>query len=126
MHEHRSRDRSRGWTDHARPAGACVLLCLGPARARQIVAVDGQTPRVWAWRICGWVSGLPVRRLVRCATAAVLCCASTQMVLFDVQQRSVLAELATPFIKYVVWNADMTQVGRPACLPVRLSAFWCS
>ena len=33
-----------------------------------------------------------------------------QMVLFDVQQRMVIADLATPFIKYVVWSADMNHV----------------
>jgi hypothetical protein len=32
------------------------------------------------------------------------------MVLFDVQQRMVVADLATPFIKYVVWSADMNHV----------------
>ena len=30
--------------------------------------------------------------------------------LFDVQQRSNIAELSTPFIKYVVWSADMSAV----------------
>ena len=33
-----------------------------------------------------------------------------QVVLFDVQQRSNIAELGTPFIKYVVWSADMSSV----------------
>ena len=32
------------------------------------------------------------------------------MVLFDVQQRTNLAEISTPFVKYVVWSADMTHV----------------
>ncbi len=32
------------------------------------------------------------------------------MILFDVQQRTILAELSTPHIKYVVWNSDMSQV----------------
>ena len=32
------------------------------------------------------------------------------MVLFDVQQRTVLGELSTPFVKYVVWSADMSAV----------------
>lgn len=32
------------------------------------------------------------------------------MTLFDVQQRITLAELSTPFIKYVVWNSDMSSV----------------
>ena len=33
-----------------------------------------------------------------------------QVVLFDVQQRSTIAELGTPFIKYVMWSADMNAV----------------
>jgi coatomer protein complex subunit alpha (xenin) len=32
------------------------------------------------------------------------------MVLFDVQQRTTIAELTTPFIKYVVWSSDMNHV----------------
>lgn len=32
------------------------------------------------------------------------------MVLFDVQQRTVLGELSVPFVKYVVWSADMSAV----------------
>ena len=32
------------------------------------------------------------------------------MVLFDVQQRTNLAEISTPFVKYVVWSADMAHV----------------
>ena len=30
--------------------------------------------------------------------------------MFDVQQRSTLGELSTPFIKYVVWSSDMNHV----------------
>lgn len=33
-----------------------------------------------------------------------------QVVMFDIQQRSTLGELSTPFIKYVVWSADMNHV----------------
>ena len=33
-----------------------------------------------------------------------------QVTLFDVQQRTTLAELATPTIKYAIWNADMSMV----------------
>jgi hypothetical protein len=36
---------------------------------------------------------------------------AAQVILFDVQQRTVLAELTTPYVKYVIWNADMSQVG---------------
>ena len=32
------------------------------------------------------------------------------MTLFDVQQRTVLAELSTPYVKYVIWNSDMSMV----------------
>ena len=39
-----------------------------------------------------------------------LLCLATQVVLFDVQQRTALAELSTPYVKYVVWSADMSQV----------------
>lgn len=38
------------------------------------------------------------------------CVRNLQVVLFDVQQRHAIAELSTPYVKYVVWNADMTQV----------------
>lgn len=37
-------------------------------------------------------------------------CVCAQMVLFDVQQRTPMADLSTPFIKYVVWSADMDHV----------------
>lgn len=37
--------------------------------------------------------------------------AAVQVVLFDVQQRTVTAELTVPFVKYVVWSADMEHVG---------------
>ena len=33
-----------------------------------------------------------------------------QVVMFDIQQRTTLGELSTPFIKYVVWSADMNHV----------------
>jgi hypothetical protein len=33
-----------------------------------------------------------------------------QVVLFDVQQRIVMGELSTPFVKYVIWSKDMSQV----------------
>jgi coatomer subunit alpha len=33
-----------------------------------------------------------------------------KVILFDVQQRSVISELQTPPVKYIVWNSNMTQV----------------
>ena len=38
-------------------------------------------------------------------------CRPLQVVLFDVQQRTVAAELTVPFVKYVVWSSDMEHVG---------------
>lgn len=35
---------------------------------------------------------------------------SLQVVLFDVQQRTAVAELNCPFLKYAVWSSDMGQV----------------
>ena len=43
-------------------------------------------------------------------TGCLLCRSEDKMVLFDVQQRTVMAELATPFVKYVVWSADGSMV----------------
>ena len=33
-----------------------------------------------------------------------------QVTLFDVQQRTAVADLNTPFIKYIVWSSDMNHV----------------
>ena len=33
-----------------------------------------------------------------------------QVTLFDVQQRTAVADLSTPFIKYMVWSSDMNHV----------------
>mmetsp|Transcript_49934 Transcript_49934/g.159794 ORF Transcript_49934/g.159794 Transcript_49934/m.159794 type:complete len:1224 (+) Transcript_49934:158-3829(+) len=43
-------------------------------------------------------------------TGTLLCRAEDKVVLFDVQQRSQIAELSTPHIKYVVWSGDMNLV----------------
>jgi coatomer protein complex subunit alpha (xenin) len=39
-----------------------------------------------------------------------LCRAEDRVVIFDLQQRLVLGELQTPFVKYVVWSNDMESV----------------
>ena len=44
-----------------------------------------------------------------CASPELLPCAA-QVVLFDVQQRTVLAELTVPYVKYVAWSTDMEHV----------------
>eukprot|EP00798_Chlamydomonas_sp_ICE-L_P024536 gene24537-10141_t len=43
-------------------------------------------------------------------TGALLCRSEDKMTLFDVQQRTTLAEVTTPYVKYVVWNSDMSMV----------------
>jgi coatomer protein complex subunit alpha (xenin) len=43
-------------------------------------------------------------------TASVLLSTPTSVVLFDIQQQKVLAELTTPPVKYVIWSADGAMV----------------
>ncbi|KAL8129264.1 hypothetical protein V2J09_018419 [Rumex salicifolius] len=43
-------------------------------------------------------------------TGSLLCRAEDRVVIFDLQQRMVLGELQTPFVKYVVWSSDMENV----------------
>lgn len=43
-------------------------------------------------------------------TGQLLCRSEETVVLFDVQQRQQLGEVAAPYVKYVVWSADMTKV----------------
>ncbi|CAN0854504.1 Coatomer subunit alpha-1 [Linum grandiflorum] len=43
-------------------------------------------------------------------TGNVLCRSEDRVVIFDLQQRLVIGELQTPFVKYVVWSNDMESV----------------
>ena len=43
-------------------------------------------------------------------TGMLLCRGEEQIVLFDIQQRSVLAEISCPAVKYVSWSPDMSHV----------------
>lgn len=43
-------------------------------------------------------------------TASLLLSTATSVVLYDIQQQKTVAELATPLVKYVVWNHDSTMV----------------
>lgn len=43
-------------------------------------------------------------------TGNLLCRAEDRVVIFDLQQRLVLGDLQTPFVKYVVWSNDMESV----------------
>merc|ERR1719199_1434046 len=43
-------------------------------------------------------------------TGSLLCRSDDKVVLFDVQQRHAMAELSTPYVKYVVWTTEMDKV----------------
>jgi len=43
-------------------------------------------------------------------TGMVLCKSEDKMVMFDIQQKTVVGEISTPPVKYVVWNSDLSQV----------------
>jgi coatomer protein complex subunit alpha (xenin) len=43
-------------------------------------------------------------------TGNLLCRAEDRVVIFDLQQRIVLGDLQTPFVKYIVWSNDMESV----------------
>lgn len=43
-------------------------------------------------------------------TASLILSSATAVVLYDIQQQKVLAELTTPPVKYVIWNADGSSV----------------
>uniref|UniRef100_A0A0C9RN30 Coatomer subunit alpha n=1 Tax=Wollemia nobilis TaxID=56998 RepID=A0A0C9RN30_9CONI len=43
-------------------------------------------------------------------TGNILCRSEDRVVLFDLQQRIVLGDLHTPFVKYIVWSNDMENV----------------
>ena len=47
---------------------------------------------------------------IHAGTGTLLCRCEDKMILYDVQQRSTMAELATPSVKYVVWSSDMSLV----------------
>ncbi|KAL1114449.1 hypothetical protein V6Z11_D02G256800 [Gossypium hirsutum] len=57
-------------------------------------------------------SGLPVPTdaIFYAGTGNLLCRSDDRVVVFDLQQRLVLGDLQTPFVKYVVWSSDMESV----------------
>jgi len=50
---------------------------------------------------------VPTSDIFYAGTGNLLCRSEDKVVLFDVQQRSTLGELTTPFVKYIVWSHDM-------------------
>ena len=58
-------------------------------------------------------------------TGMLLCRCEDKVVLFDVQQRTVVSELPTPPVKYVVWNAAMTQVRQRYADSIRIVRHRC-
>ncbi|CAL8462821.1 g2355 [Coccomyxa elongata] len=59
---------------------------------------------------CAAPPGAPTDAIFYAGTGTLLCRSEDKVVLFDVQQRTAVADLSTPFIKYVVWSADMNHV----------------
>ncbi|TKY49936.1 Coatomer subunit alpha-1 [Spatholobus suberectus] len=57
-------------------------------------------------------SALPIATdaIFYAGTGNLICRSEDRVVLFDLQQRIVLGELQTPFVKYVVWSCDMESV----------------
>ena len=57
-------------------------------------------------------SSLPISAdaIFYAGTGNLLCRTEDRVVIFDLQQRLVLGELQTPFIKYVIWSNDMESV----------------
>ncbi|KAK8529965.1 hypothetical protein V6N13_102853 [Hibiscus sabdariffa] len=57
-------------------------------------------------------SGLPVPTdaIFYAGTGNLLCRSDDRVVVFDLQQRLVIGDLQTPFVKYVVWSNDMESV----------------
>ncbi|KAL0736204.1 hypothetical protein Bca4012_012414 [Brassica carinata] len=53
---------------------------------------------------------VPTDGIFYAGTENLLCRSEDKLVMFDLQQRLVLGELQTPFVKYVVWSADMESV----------------
>eukprot|EP00268_Persea_americana_P024120 TRINITY_DN2358_c0_g1_i2.p1 TRINITY_DN2358_c0_g1~~TRINITY_DN2358_c0_g1_i2.p1 ORF type:complete len:1219 (+),score=265.30 TRINITY_DN2358_c0_g1_i2:284-3940(+) len=57
-------------------------------------------------------SNLPIATdaIFYAGTGNLLCRAEDRVVIFDLQQRTILGDLQTPFVKYVVWSNDMETV----------------
>ncbi|KAK6946303.1 Coatomer, alpha subunit, C-terminal [Dillenia turbinata] len=57
-------------------------------------------------------SGLPVAAdaIFYAGTGNILFRSEDRVVIFDLQQRTILGELQTPFVKYFVWSSDMESV----------------
>ncbi|KAL6957095.1 hypothetical protein U1Q18_046014 [Sarracenia purpurea var. burkii] len=58
-------------------------------------------------------SSLPITAdaIFYAGTGNLLCRAEDRVVIFDLQQRIVLGDLQTPFVKYIVWSNDMESSG---------------
>ncbi|CDY42637.1 BnaC01g00490D [Brassica napus] len=53
---------------------------------------------------------IPTDSIFYAGTGNLLCRSEDKVVIFDLQQRLVLGELQTPFVRYVVWSNDMESV----------------
>ncbi|CAN6480928.1 unnamed protein product [Victoria cruziana] len=97
--------------DAKRGAGGCALFV---ARNRFAV-LDKSNNQVLVKNLKNEMvkkSSLPVATdaIFYAGTGNLLCRAEDRVVIFDLQQRTVLGDLQTPFVKYVVWSNDMETV----------------
>ncbi|XP_031494258.1 coatomer subunit alpha-1-like [Nymphaea colorata] len=103
--------RSDTAQDAKRGAGGCALFV---ARNRFAV-LDKSNNQVLVKNLKNEIvkkSSLPVATdaIFYAGTGNLLCRAEDRVVIFDLQQRTVLGDLQTPFVKYVVWSNDMESV----------------
>ncbi|KAL9238238.1 hypothetical protein vseg_012690 [Gypsophila vaccaria] len=92
------------------PGGSAVFI----ARNRFAV-LDKSTNQVSVKNLKNEIvkkSSLPIATdaIFYAGTGNLLCRAEDRVAIFDLQQRLVLGELQTPFVKYVVWSNDMQSV----------------
>ena len=105
-------------TDNIFYAGTGMLLCRSEEKVGGgggwVVVGDRQRWGLWPWPVpapldfaCSLLADLLPPSLARLPSRLP---PSPQVALFDVQQRSTVAELSTPPIKYAVWSGDMNRV----------------
>ncbi|PKI61256.1 hypothetical protein CRG98_018355 [Punica granatum] len=103
--------RGDGGPDAKRGSGGCAVFV---ARNRFAV-LDRSSNQVLVKNLKNEIvkkSGLPfpADMIFYAGTGSLLCRSEDRVYIFDLQQRLVLGELQTPFVKYVVWSNDMENV----------------
>ncbi len=92
-------------TDAIFYAGTGVLLCRSEDKVRKASLLTCSSTS-----LCLTRAAMQTGKSGAMACVCACVCMCEQVILFDIQQRSTLAELSTPAIKYVSWNGDMSMV----------------